>query len=133
MIKKEKHIAFSGTRNGMTEIQKGQFESILIKLDGDYFHHGDCIGADAEANDIARALGYIIIIHPPENEKYRAFCVAEESRKKKGYLDRNHDIVDESDLLVATPAASKEKLRSGTWATIRYAKKKKKEVIIIEP
>ena len=50
----------------------------------------------------------------------------------KDYLDRNHDIVDQTDLLIATPKENTEVLRSGTWATIRYAKKINKPTWIIE-
>jgi len=48
-------------------------------------------------------------------------------------LVRNRDIVDATDMLIAAPATRKEVLRSGTWATIRYAKKMKKWIYIIYP
>jgi hypothetical protein len=51
----------------------------------------------------------------------------------KEYLDRNHDIVDSSDLLIAVSESTVEVLRSGTWATIRYAKKLRKPIKIIYP
>ena len=63
----------------------------------------------------------------------RAFCKGDETRKQKDYLDRNHDIVDETELLIACPKEPEEITRSGTWATIRYARKKKKKLRIILP
>lgn len=51
----------------------------------------------------------------------------------KAYLDRIKDIVDMSDILIATPESVKEVLRSGTWSTVRYAKRAGKEVIICNP
>lgn len=49
------------------------------------------------------------------------------------YLDRNHDIVDATDVLIAVPNSVKEELRSGTWATIRYAKRTKQPLMVIPP
>jgi len=48
-------------------------------------------------------------------------------------LTRNHDIVDCTELLIACPKSMKEELRSGTWATVRYARKLERPVIIIYP
>jgi len=133
------HIGFTGTRHGMTSKQKASLNSVLktIVEDGGvvYFHHGDCIGADEQAHDIAGKLGCTIIIHPPEIDKARAFCETAEQNlcPKKSYLERNRDIVDVSIILLGCPNTDIERLRSGTWATIRYAKKQFKEVIVIYP
>ena len=64
------HIGFTGTQQGMTLRQKQQLNEILRDLydkGNRWFHHGDCIGADAEAHDIATAIGYHILVHPPIN------------------------------------------------------------------
>lgn len=94
-------------------------------------HHGDCIGADAEAHEIAFERHFGIVIHPPENHSKRAWKPIGEIRPRKPYLARNRDIVLETDFLVACPFEMKEQLRSGTWSTVRYAKKLAKPVIII--
>jgi hypothetical protein len=129
---------FTGTKNGMTCRQKTAFGKIAIHLrDGSEFHHGDCVGADEEAHDIVAVVreSYVIniICHPPINPKARALTDCNKYRKKKPYLDRNRDIVDESDVLIAAPKSLCEELRSGTWATIRYARRQGKPVIILDP
>jgi hypothetical protein len=35
--------------------------------------------------------------------------------------------------LIATPSTDDEQLRSGTWATVRYARKAKKRIKLIFP
>jgi hypothetical protein len=49
----------------------------------------------------------------------------------KDNLTRNRDIVDTASMLIAAPEGNAERLRSGTWATVRYARKAKKKVIIL--
>jgi hypothetical protein len=47
-------------------------------------------------------------------------------------LERNEDIVDFGrDLLIAAPLQMVEVVRSGTWHTVRYARKKKVTVEIL--
>lgn len=129
------NIGFTGTRHGLTWAQRGRLIHLLrysFNPPG-VFHHGDCVGADAMAHDLARRAGYQIVRHPSLNPKHRAFCNEGVQRKLKRYLDRNHDIVDESDILIACPYQAKEVMRSGTWATVRYARKKGKPVILMFP
>ncbi len=128
-----KQIGFTGTRYGMTDAQKSFVENIMKLVAGEELHHGDCVGADEDSHYIARLLGMKIILHPPEKTGLRAYCKADEERKPKGYIARDHDIVDEVELLIATPNKKKEVLRSGTWATIRYARKTGKHILIIYP
>lgn len=130
-------IGFTGTQIGLKFEQTKSLSTVLNKLKSKgniKCHHGDCIGADAEFHSFCKALHFYIIIHPPIDSKKRQFCTGyDEIRKEKEYLDRNKDIVDESDVLIATPGEEHEVWRSGTWSTIRYAKKKKKKIIIIYP
>lgn len=131
-------IGFSGTRFGMTAAQKSRLEEelrVLLKEDPNIeFHHGDCVGADDEAHETAKAMCMYIIIHPPENSSLRAFRAGDEMREPYPYIVRDRNIVYESQILIAAPKTENEKLRgSGTWATIRFAKKQNKKVIIINP
>lgn len=137
-------IGFTGTRDGMTVKQVQGFNSLLSSEFFDKeiksFAHGDSVGADSQAHDLMDGVARLIVIHPPTDSKLRAFHKLEDSDKSKiiiypprDYLQRNHNIVDACDVLIATPKEEKEKLRSGTWATVRYAKKSGKRVIIIYP
>lgn len=113
------HVGFSGTRKGMSDKQKSAFQILLA---GDVLHHGDCVGADADAHQIARrSSGISIELHPPSDDKLRAFCDWDEWNIPKPYLDRNRDIVNASTVLVACPGVMKEQHHGGTWFTIRYA------------
>lgn len=133
-------LGFTGTQAGMSPHQRIQVLALLILYrTAPYyfsrFHHGDCLGADAQAHRLARALGYAIILHPPTDRKKRAFLQADcdEVREAKPYLERNQEIVDESLRLIATPKEAYEVLRSGTWSTIRRAQQKRIPIDIIAP
>lgn len=98
------------------------------------FHHGDCIGADAIAHEYADKIGYRITIHPPEISTKRAFCTGRDVyvRGTRPYLKRNRNIAYACTLLLAMPKRiGHEELRSGTWSTVRYARKMGKEVRFI--
>lgn len=132
-------IGFTGTQKGMKATQAGKVYLLLNKFNmGDLlnkaeFHHGDCFGADAQAHNIAKTFNMYIIIHPPINSTKRAFCKGDLILPEKEYLDRNKDIVKSCELLLATPNEFEEQLRSGTWSTIRFARKRKKQIIIVFP
>jgi hypothetical protein len=127
-------IGFTGTQFGMTNRQKKSFIRLLLsqKIIPTEFHHGDCIGADEQANKIVGIIPKIVI-HPPSFDAKRAFCFSRDVRSPKPYIERNHDIVDETDVLIACPRTKEEELRSGTWATIRYARKTGKPIWYIWP
>lgn len=124
-------VGFTGTRRGLTEQQRAAVQDCLSRFQ--WLHHGDCLGADWEAHNIATALGLQVHVHPPRDPVQRAFCSANAWSKPKDYIERNHDIVDATRELIATPAEMQEQLRSGTWATIRYARKQGRLVTIIYP
>ena len=133
-------IGFTGTQDGMTPQQKQKFEALLNYYKCQEFHAGDCVGADSEAHDIALNKASKIVIHPPNYANKRAFCdkktkngVDLQVLPEKWYIDRNHDIVDFCETMLATPREYSEQIRSGTWATIRYAKKIKKPLVVIFP
>jgi len=139
-------VGFTGTRKGMTLAQEALVIDILKSEDFTEYHHGDCVGADKQFHKLitdkykrsgmyygTHSTSFPIIVHPPDNDKHRAFCKEGKILKPKPYLKRNKDIVDSCDLLIACPNPKDEinKLRSGTWSTIRYAKKQGKDIIII--
>ena len=99
------------------------------------FHHGDCIGADAQAHWLASIMKIDIEIHPPINDYARARCLgAKFVHPEKEFIARNHDIVNAADVVFATPSGAVEKFRgSGTWATMRYANKKGVKLFAFAP
>lgn len=131
------HVGFTGTQKGMTPAQYGTLSELVAGWgSGLVFHHGDCVGADAQAHELVRALqpGARIHGHPPSNSSKRSWRIFDSIQHPRSYLARNRDIVDACTLLVATPAQPQEVLRSGTWATVRYARGwRHKRLIVIRP
>ena len=126
-------IGFTGTSKGMTAYQKQRVLELLQELKPDLVRHGDCIGADTDFHLIACSLNIPTCIHPPDNDSKRSFCKSDCILPVKPYLDLNKDIVDMSSILISTPETTKEDLHSGTWFSIRYAKRAGKEVIDVTP
>lgn len=120
-------IGFTGTRHGMSDYQKDLLEITLSYIEEplEVFHHGDCIGADDEANRIARRLG----LHTeawPSTHSLRAHSPSDVVHAVHPPLDRNRLIVQHCDFLIAAPSETYTTQtipfsRSGTAYTIRYA------------
>jgi hypothetical protein len=128
-------LAFTGTQEGMTKAQRKVFRKLLAEIDPSVFIHGDCIGADAEAHAIAfEEQGREVRKRPCNIPQKRAFTKGGTVvAPPEPPLDRNHKMVDDGQALVATPKTMHEELRSGTWATVRYARKLDRPVWIIWP
>lgn len=128
-------VGFTGSRIGMSDKQEEVFKQLAKTLDISEFHHGDCIGSDEKADSIVKTIGknkeIKTVIHP-SYKKDRANCEGDVIIKPASYLERNKDIVDHSEVLVATPH-NKENFTSGVWATIRLARKKKIPIYVIKP
>ena len=140
-------IGFTGSHKGMSASQAHGFSLLLISQGGKdmEFHHGDCVGADETADQLVR--GYWaegkLVIHPPIKGENWARCgeprhgkyegtLEVEVRPQKDYLSRDRDIVNACDFLIACPLSLVEVNRSGTWYTIRYARKQEIPVIILD-
>ena|SRR5215217_5693782 len=129
-------IGFTGTREGLTEAQYLTLRSEITRRSlspAAIFRHGDCIGADSDAHDVVRTCSHARIIgHPPTKSTLRAWRKCDHLMPERPYLDRNRDIVNMSDELIACPDGP-ERQRSGTWSTVRYALKGHRQVTIIMP
>ena len=131
-------IGFTGTRKGMSEAQKDQCGMLLMAFErstsidvAPELHHGGAYGADLEAHQLAALDGYVIHVHPCPGV-VRDF--GEETNiwhEVFPPLKRNRIIVSECDILIAAPFTDREELRSGTWATIRYAREAGKPVVML--
>jgi hypothetical protein len=95
-------------------------------------HHGDCIGADADFDQICEVIGIERHAHPGPDGPKRAYCESDVIHEPRPYLDRNRIIVDLCDVLIACPKGPEER-RSGTWSTVRYARKQKVRIITVWP
>lgn len=143
-------IGFTGTSRGMNAQQKEQLRGHLAALfrnmieeDSERlieFHHGDCIGADDEAATIACEIGFHVIAHPgyPKGKEtdttFRAFNPhSGQILEAKEFIKRDHDIVDVSEYLIAAPHSDSELVRSGTWTTVRYARKVGRTIGFVYP
>lgn len=130
-------IGFTGTRRDQTKIQR----DILTQHFAEYrgvgeLHHGCCVDSDEHAHKIARALEFRICAHPPDNPIHVAEWTIRDADfvyPAKPYLRRNGNIVGRTSMLFATPKGFEEVLRSGTWSTIRIARKQNKPITIIFP
>lgn len=133
-------IGFTGTRQALTVEQNRALYSVLFSPlpTGKGFgeaHHGDCVGGDKIFHDFLRFIyrdGLRIVVHPPVDSRFRANCKGDVILEPTDYMARNRAIVDASDLLIAAPKGP-EHLRSGTWATVRYARKTKTPILLVHP
>jgi len=123
---------FTGTRYEMSAEQKAFLESEFTRLNVTELHHGCCIGADEEANIMCRPLDIKTVGHPPIIMKAIAHCLVDYMHPPAAYMERNHAIVDACEILFVAPRTNNEELRSGTWATFRYADRIGQRIIMIE-
>lgn len=132
----------TGTRSvqKITPAQARQLGVLLQKIYNRYspkgecwLAHGDCEGWDAICHDVAKGIGYKIRIFPPVQSKHRALCRGDLMETPQTYSVRNQDIVRASDYIIVGPKNDTEVLRSGTWATYRFARKRKVPHTIIYP
>lgn len=127
-------VAVTGTREGMTPKQRQAFKSLLVKLKVSVLIHGDCVGADAQMDRIAKRLDLRVKTRPANMPKYRAHCEDTEIlADPEDPLVRNRKMVDETKVLIACPQKFKNELLSGTWSTVRYAKNTDSLVWIVYP
>lgn len=131
------HAGFTGTQRGCNPVQLAATYDVLEHFDPRVLHHGDCIGADAQAHMLARLLGIAVALHPPDDARKRAFCTmlaSETTHTPRYFLDRNADIVNAGPVLVACPAEETgQVIRSGTWSTVRAARRRGKLIVIVRP
>lgn len=134
-------LGFSGTREGCTHAQRLSLGRLLRVLFGRHegiseAHHGCAVGADADFALMLRGFFVRQVGHPsniPEMTSQAAVGCCSLIRDPLPPLTRNADIVAESDALIACPKEGEEVVRSGTWSTVRRARKKGITVWIVEP
>ncbi len=119
---------------------------MFVALDPDELHHGGCEGVDWSAHLIGRGLWHKagkphIFVHPASGPaaKWTHQGILIEMPgvtilSAKPPLIRDRDIADATEVLLALPAGpEKNNPRSGTWYTIRYARRADRMVKICLP
>lgn len=128
-------IGMTGTREGGSDSQFVAVRQLIASLRPDEFHHGCCLGADEEIGVLVYdSYPFMRVVGHPSDIKdmtsSAALAKCHEVRECRSPLMRNWYIVNEVDRLIAIPVGP-EKMRSGTWATVRYARKIGKPIYII--
>lgn len=134
-IKMVMKIGITGTREGMNENQACRVYKFLSQYPpGTEFHHGDCVGVDAQAAKLAKLLGFKIISHPgPDKDGLRAYFESDVILEPETHFKRNRNIVDTCDILLVVPLQNQWQPRGGTWYTHDYAIKQNKPIEIYLP
>lgn len=129
-------VGLTATRQGLYKPQRINFVRLYRLIGAVEAHHGDCKGGDEQLHHIIRdeiRRKVRIVIHPPSDPKYRAYCEGDLILPEKPYLERDQDIVDLSHRTIACPKGFIEESRSGTWATVRMSLRAEKKTYIILP
>lgn len=126
-------VGITASRVGLTAQQLGVATNLVLGHDA--VHHGDCLGGDADIHHLVRQISSstLIVVHPPKDEKYRAYCEGDEIVEALDYRERNQAIVDACDFIIGFPHTMVEIRRSGTWMTIRMARAAKIPGVIVFP
>ncbi len=135
-------IGFTGSRMGMSQPQDQVFRLLLQERVRNYrvkrFVHGGAVGADEQADRIAKEFRIPIVIRPASEDRYLYWRekndgIARAIHSPEEPLDRNRQIVESVQEMFATPRQMTEMLRSGTWMTIRHSRRQEVPLIIILP
>lgn len=132
-------VGFTGTRGDLPFVQFDALIDVLAELDTDdtveTFHFGVCVGSDIAAAQVARNMGWRVHGWPPINQKFRAPLDRRGvNHAPMGYAQRNLMIVQHADTMLACPAGPEEAWpRSGTWQTVRIARRLAVPTLIIWP
>ena len=127
-------VGVTGTREGMNEHQaKAVYEFLSQFPAGTELHHGDCKGVDVQVAYLAKKLGFKIVCHPPIKNESRGYYGGDEMREPAGYLERDRNIVKETDTLIVVPLQDEWQPQGGTWYTHDHAVKTGKPVTVFYP
>jgi predicted Rossmann fold nucleotide-binding protein DprA/Smf involved in DNA uptake len=141
-MRREKHliVGFSGTAGEMTRPQRAAltafFINRVVEKDSIVFH-GGCVGVDQYVHSLCLKHGVLVEVFPSVKHDHWFVPAGSYSwgrvHEAMLPLERNHVIAEVPARLVAVPETETMVLRSGTWATVRYALKANRPVILILP
>lgn len=148
------HLGTTGSRYGLPDAQHFGFTNAIMVIASVWFsalgkqnstfhlHHGCATGADSAAHYSVRLLTNTVIHgHPGVNHRGEAayrmpYTEYNIMHPEKPYLARNADIVSFANALVAAPQYEEthpKSAHSGTWQTIRLARKASIPILIVWP
>ena len=118
-------IGVSGSR-ALTVVEQRKARRILSGLlsvygIGDELHHGNAVGVDKIAAELAKKYGMKVVPHVPKEKRWEGMS---------GYKARNMDIVNSSDKIFALHSPNSS--TGGTIWTFNYAVELKKDIEWIE-
>ena len=131
-------IGFTGTRGGLRTVQSDNLlrELVALREKADVMDNGCCEGSDRIAWSMWRDLGGRFRLRPGDRDQWdwaqQACRREDELFAPVGYMERN-ELIARNPVVVATPAEDAEMQRSGTWATIRRARRAESYLILISP
>lgn len=131
-------VGFTGTRQGPTPAQHKAVDRFLIAMFRDHgarvLVHGGAVHSDTFAHEVVRPLGEIWVF-PAIEGGLLSSAVREPFNgiiaEPIPALDRNDIIAGLADGLLAVPYSDTEDERSGTWATVRRARKRGCPVYVV--
>lgn len=110
------------------------FRAQIVGLGADHYHHGVGVGFDEQSHRVAKEMGLWVVGHPPvRTSKMADLPDMDEVWDPMPYLDRDRQIVLQSDVVVACPREREEQVRSGTWAAVREARRLRRPLVLIFP
>lgn len=138
---------FTGSRRGLTELQKASLRKWMLNNPTWPWmvFHGCCKGADEAFVDLVweksnfqgdpaspiRIWGYPCDITAWVSPNALSRCTS--TMRPMAPLVRNGIIAGQSSVLLACPGGMQEEQRSGTWSTVRAARKRPIPVVIFWP
>lgn len=137
----------TGSRRGPSIVQMETLQAVFARcrIDGGVpgvLVHGACVGVDITAAILAYCRGWRVHALPAADadagmwRDLRAERHAHVVEPPAPPLERNRRIVDLCSRLLALPAHPEDdprSARSGTWATIRYARAQGRSVLTVMP
>ena len=124
-------ISFTGPARRLTEPEVDRITAVVEASPADLYVSGAAYGVDTAAALAAYVHRGCVRLAVPRGEVYNTDLVhiAEQMPGWEieyvdgGYMARNDRLVELATVLLAFPETQEEQLRSGTWATIRRARK----------
>jgi len=121
-----KKLGFTGTREGLNEAQTSWLRAFLFENPPDQAGHGACMGADIDFHNLVREVvpSCKIIAWPSTSNATRRECDADVVHDLMAPKKRDQLIVNFANYFVGCPHTDYEITQSGTWMTLRMARRK---------